>query len=162
MIVDEISHESFLPYKFSEIERGFKFLSNLRTDTNSCSRLLFSEIVHNILVCALGHRSTIVWTDPDTECEEEKAIKIVYFCYSPYSRARIVGNSFLFDTDSRGQSSDFLYLCFLRHTTDKHTRIGRERLEISPLTLVAECGKGKGGLTRSAHAGDDGEGILGK
>lgn len=162
MIVDEISHESFLPYKLSEIERGFKFLSNLRTNTNSCSCFLFSEILHDILMCALGHRSTVMRTDSDTECEEEETIKIIYFCNSSNGRAGIVGNSFLFDTNSGGESSDFLYFCFLRHTADKHTSIGRERLEISPLTFVAECGKGKRGFTRSAHASDDGEGILGK
>lgn len=101
-------------------------------------------------------------TDSDTESEEEETIKIVYFCDSPDGRTGIVSDSFLFDTDSGGESSDFLYFCFLRHAADKHTRIGREGLEVSPLALVTEGSEGKGGFTRSAHASYDGEGILDK
>lgn len=52
-------------------------------------------------------------TDSDTESEEEETIKIVYFCDSPDGRTGIVSDSFLFNTDSGGESSDFLYFCFL-------------------------------------------------
>ena len=73
-----------------------------------------------------------------------------------------MGDSFLFDADSWRQTSYLLHFCLLRHTTDKHTSIRRERFEIPSLTFITESGKCKRGFTRSTHPREDSERVFGK
>lgn len=82
MIVDKVSDESFLSYEISEIEWCFKFLTNLGTNTDTGSGLLFSEVFHHILVGFFDHWRPIMWTDSDTQSEEKETIEIIYFCDS--------------------------------------------------------------------------------
>ena len=126
MIVYKVSDESFLTHKVSKLYARIKCFSDLCTNTDTGSIFFFFEVIHDILVGPLFHGGSVMWAHASTETEKHQTIKIIYFCNGPDRRAGIVSNCLLFDTDSRGQTSNFFYLCLLRHTSDKHTSIGRE------------------------------------
>lgn len=82
MVVHQISDESFLTDEISELETGFKCFSDLRTDTNTGTVLLFLEVIHDILMGLFYHRCIVMRTHTGSETEEEKTVKIVNFSNS--------------------------------------------------------------------------------
>lgn len=144
MIIDEIADKAFLTDKVAQSFSCLKCPTNLCTDTDTSPIWLLSEIGHHIFVRLFFHRSAVMGTYPLSQTQEEETIKIINLRDRPDGRPGIVCDSFLLDADSRCQSSDFFYFCLLAHAADKHTGVGRERLEVATLSFVAEGGKRKG------------------
>ncbi len=135
-------------------------MTNLGTNTNTGSIFEWLNIFDNFCMTFFDHRDAIIWAHSRAKTQKQKTIKVINFCNSSYSWARIMSHRLLFDTNRRCQPWYFAYFCFFWHSSYKHPSIGWEAFQVPSLPFIAECGESKRGFAWSTHTCHDGHSIF--
>ncbi|EKD29729.1 MAG: hypothetical protein ACD_78C00300G0001 [uncultured bacterium (gcode 4)] len=96
---------------------------------------------------------------PDGRVEE--AVKIINLRDRPDRRTRIIGSSFLIDTDCRREPADLVHLGIFVDRGDNHPSVRRETLEIASLSLGIDGIECKRWLSRPRNSRDNDEFVFG-
>jgi hypothetical protein len=153
LIRDRVRDEGKSPHIISRRKGNHKVDSTLERKKSYKSQ----NIVEGIL---FQSNIRMIRTVSGTNSRKEKSKEVIDFCNGSDRRTRVIRDGFLIYSNRRGESSDFLDTHIITPISDDHTSIGREALEISPLSCCIDRIECEGWLPRARNTRDNNEFIL--